>query len=271
MSAVLGPQVSARTAPALRSWGTLAMVERNLMIYRHSWLILVAEIFEPVLYLLAFGVGIGGLVGNVPGLSDADVPYAEFVAPALLATTAMNGAMNETTFNLFNKLKTNHTYESILTTPMTVRSVALGEVCWALLRGALVTVGFLVAVTVFGLVHSPLVLLVVPGALLVGFAFAALGLAVVTYLRDWQDFQYIQLAMLPMFLFATTFYPLEVYPGPVRLLVECLPLYQSIELIRQPSLGQFGVELLVPATYLLALGGLALMLAFRRLDRTLRS
>lgn len=77
--------------------------------------------------------------------------------------------------------------------------------------------------------------------------------------------------MLPMFLFATTFYPLDVYPRPAQLLVECLPLYQSIELIRQPSLGEFGVELLLPAAYLLALGGLALMLAFRRLDRTLRS
>ncbi|MFF9143705.1 ABC transporter permease [Streptomyces sp. NPDC014861] len=270
MSAVLGPHLSTRSAPAPRSGGVLAMVERNLMIYRHSWLLLVAEIFEPVLYLLAFGVGIGGLVGGVPGLADTAVPYAEFVAPALLATTAMNGAMNETTFNLFGKLRTNHTYESILTTPMTVREVALGEVCWALLRGALVAVGFLVTVTLFGLVHSPLVLLVLPGALLVGFAFAALGLAVVTFLRDWQDFQYIQLAMLPMFLFATTFYPLEVYPRPVQLLVECLPLYQSIELIRQPSLGEFGVELLIPAVYLLTLGVLALMLAFRRLDRTLR-
>ncbi|MFJ8871543.1 ABC transporter permease [Streptomyces sp. NPDC102473] len=266
-----GPHISARPAPALRPRGALAIVERNLMIYRHTWLLLVAEVFEPVLYLLAFGVGIGALVGNVPGLADANVPYPEFVAPALLATTAMNGAMNETTFNLFNKLKTHRTYDAILTTPMTVRGVALGEVCWALLRGALVTVGFLVTVTVFGLVHSPLVLLVLPGALMVGFTFAALGLAVVTYLRDWQDFQYIQLAMLPMFLFATTFYPLGVYPRPVQLLVECLPLYQSIELIRQPSLGQFGAELIFPAVYLLALGGLALMLAFHRLDRTLRS
>ncbi|MFD4375644.1 ABC transporter permease [Streptomyces sp. NPDC058486] len=266
---MLGPHATAPPAPAARTGGALAMVERNLMIYRHTWLLLVAEIFEPVLYLLAFGVGIGGLVGTVPGLADSDVPYPEFVAPALLATTAMNGAMNETTFNLFNKLKTQRTYESILTTPMTVRSVALGEVCWALMRGALVTVGFLIAVSVLGLVHSPLVLLVVPGAVLVGFTFAALGLAVVTYLRDWQDFQYIQLAMLPMFLFATTFYPLDVYPRPVQLLVQCLPLYQSIELIRQPSLGHLGTELLLPAGYLLVLGGAALMLAFRRLERTL--
>ncbi|MYV51550.1 ABC transporter permease [Streptomyces sp. SID3212] len=247
------------------------MVERNLMIYRHTWLLLLAEVFEPVLYLLSFGVGIGQLVGHIPGLPDPSVDYAEFVAPALLATAAMNGAMNETTFNMFGKLKTDRTYESILTTPMTVRDVALGEVAWALLRGTLVTVGFLAVVTAFGLVHSPWALLVVPGALLIGFAFAAVGLAVVTFLRDWQDFQFIQLAMLPMFLFATTFYPLGVYPRPLQIVVECLPLYQSIELLRGPFLGEAGTGLILPALYLLALGGLGLAVAARRLEGILRT
>jgi lipooligosaccharide transport system permease protein len=247
------------------------MVERNLMIYRHTWLLLLAEIFEPVLYLLSFGVGIGQLVGHIPGLPDPSVNYSEFVAPALLATAAMNGAMNETTFNMFGKLKTDRTYESILTTPMTVRDVALGEVAWALLRGTLVTLGFLAVVTAFGLVHSPWALLVVPGALLIGFAFAAVGLAVVTFLRDWQDFQFIQLAMLPMFLFATTFYPLGVYPRPLQILVECLPLYQSIELLRGPFLGEAGTGLILPALYLLALGALGLAVAARRLEGILRT
>ncbi len=271
MAAVLSPQAPERTPAPFRPGRMGAMVERNLMIYRHTWHLLLAEIFEPVLYLLSFGVGIGVLIGHVPGLGDASVRYPEFVAPALLATTAMNGAMNETTFNMFNKLKRDHTYESILTTPMTVRDVAFGEVCWALLRGALVTVGFLVVVTVLGLVHSPWALLVLPGALLIGFAFAALGLAVVTCLRSWQDFQFVQLAMLPMFLFATTFYPLGVYPRPVQLLVECLPLYQSIELVRQPSLGTVGAGLLVPVCYLLAMGALSLAVALPRLERTLRT
>ncbi|MFF2524975.1 ABC transporter permease [Streptomyces liangshanensis] len=247
------------------------MVERNLMIYRHTWPLLLAEVFEPVLYLLSFGVGIGHLVGHVPGLPDPSTGYAEFVAPALLATAAMNGAMNETTFNMFGKLRKDRTYESILTTPMTVRDVALGEVAWALLRGTLVTAGFLVVVTALGLVHSPWALLVVPGALLIGFAFAAVGLAVVTFLRDWQDFQFIQLAMLPMFLFATTFYPLDVYPRPLRVVVECLPLYQSVELLRGPFLGEAGTGLIAPVLYLLALGGLGLAVAARRLEGILRT
>jgi lipooligosaccharide transport system permease protein len=264
------------SAPALprrrpRSGGASAMVLRNLMIYRHTWLLLVAEVFEPVLYLLSFGFGIGMLVGQVPGLADPSVGYVDFVAPALLATAAMNGAMNETTFNMFGKLKTDRTYESILTTPMTVRDVAFGEVCWALLRGTLVSVGFLIVVTAMGLTHSMWALLIIPGALMIGFAFASAGLLVVTYLRDWQDFQLVQLVMLPMFLFATTFFPLDVYPHSIRLLVELLPLYQSIELIRQPFLADMGVHLLVPAAYLTAFGAVSLALALRRLEKTLRA
>lgn len=254
----------------LRRGRAAAMVERNLFIYRHTWFVLAAEVFEPLLYLLAFGVGMGLLIDGVPGLSDAAVTYPQFVAPALLATAAMNGAMNETTFNMFGKLKTDHTYESILTTPMTVRLVAFGEVWWALLRGFIVATGFLAVVSGFGLAHSAWVLLALPGALLTGFAFASIGLLVVTYLRTFQDFQLIQLVMLPMFLFATTFYPLTVYPRPIQLLVEVLPLYHSIELVRQPFLGAPGPQLLVSAGYLAVLGTAALALAVRRLGATLR-
>ncbi|CAG6393838.1 ABC transporter permease [Streptomyces cocklensis] len=249
--------------------GPAALVERNLVIYRHTWYLLLAEIFEPVLYLLSMGVGIGALVGHVPGLGDPSVGYVDFVAPGLLATAAMNGAMNETTFNIYGKLKMLHTYDSILATPLRIRDVALGEVAWALLRGTAVTVVFGAAVAAFGLVHSLWALLILPGALLIAFAFAAAGLAVVTYIRSWQDFQLVQLVMLPMFLFATTFYPLGVYARPVQIAVECLPLYQSIELIREPSLGVVDAGVGWAAGYLLLFGCASMALALRRLERTL--
>ncbi|MFC0557358.1 ABC transporter permease [Planotetraspora thailandica] len=248
-----------------RAW---TMVERNLMIYRHTWPVLLAEIFEPMLYLLAFGVGVGLLVGDVPGLG-ASISYPQFVAPALLATAAMNGAMNETTFNMYGKLTTDKTYESILTTPMSVRSVALGEVFWALVRGAIVATVFLVVVSIFGLANLPEALLVIPSALLIGFAFAAVGLLTVTFLRSWQDFQLIQLVMLPMFLFATTFFPLDVYPRPVQVFVEVLPLYHSVELVRAAFLGTGGNPA-VAVIYLAVLGIVALAVAVRRLEDTLR-
>jgi lipooligosaccharide transport system permease protein len=256
---------------ALRPGRALSMVERNLLIYRHTWPVLLAEIFEPMMYLLAFGIGIGALVGSVPGLADTEVSFPRFVAPALLATAAMNGAMNETTFNMYAKLATEKTYQSILTTPMSSRAVALGEVTWALLRGTIVAATFLAAVSLIGLTGSWTALLVIPAALLIGAAFASLGLVVVTLLRSWQDTQLIQLVMLPMFLFSTTFFPLEVYPRPVQWLVEALPLYHSIELVRACFLGTGWRHALIAIVYLAVLGVVALLIAVRRLDRTLRT
>jgi lipooligosaccharide transport system permease protein len=246
------------------------MVERNLMIYRHTWLLLVAEILEPVLYLGSIGVGIGALVGHIPGLGGTSVRYPEFVAPALLATAAMNGAMNETAFLMYTRLTVDRVYEPILATPMTARQVGLGEAAWAVLRGLVVASAFLLIVTALGLIASPWAILVIPGAVIIGFAFAAAGLVVVTYIRGWADFQNVQLFMLPMFLFATTFYPLGVYPRPVQIVVECLPLYQAIELLRQPALGHVGPGLLLPVVYLATMGLVALSWGLRRLRARLQ-
>jgi lipooligosaccharide transport system permease protein len=157
----------------------------------------------------------------------------------------------------------------MLTTPVSPRDIALGEVGWAMLRGGIEATGFLAVMAAMNLVHSPWALLAVPGALLIGFAFASVGLLVTTYLRSWADFQLIQLVMLPMFLFATTFYPLRVYPAPIRVLVSALPLYHSINLVREPILGSVGAQLLAPAGYLIAMGLAGLWLAVRRLERIL--
>jgi len=249
--------------------GVALMVERNLMIYRHVWPLLVAEVLEPLLYLGSIGVGIGALVGHLSGLGGTSVRYPAFVAPALLATAAMNGAMNETAFLMYARLTIERVYEPILATPMTVRQVGLGEAAWAVIRGMVVTCAFLAIVAALGLIGSAWALLIVPGAALIGFAFAAAGLVVVTYLRGWADFQNVQLVMLPMFLFATTFYPVDVYPRPLQIAVECLPLYQAIELLRQPALGHVGPGLIVPVVYLLAMGLVALGWALQRLARRL--
>ena len=248
----------------LRRTGSL--VERNALIYRRSLTPVLSSIVEPVLYLLTIGFGVGTLVGKVAGV---DVRYAAFVAPGILATTAMNAAFNQTSFAIFVRIKTERIYDAIVPTPLSVADIAVGEVVSAVLSGVFAATGFVVVMLVLGLVVSPDILLAIPGALLVGYAFAAAGLAVTTYMRDFPDFQLIQLVMLPMFLFATTFYPLTVYPSWVRPIIEVLPLYQSIQLLREPALGIFHWDLLVAALYLVAFGSLALALARRRLTRQL--
>ncbi|HUY60118.1 MAG TPA: ABC transporter permease [Solirubrobacteraceae bacterium] len=252
------------TGWTLRRTGSL--VERNALIYRRSLTPVLSSIVEPVLYLLTIGFGVGTLVGKVAGVN---VRYAAFVAPAILATTAMNAAFNQTSFAIFMRIKTEKIYDAIVPTPLSVADIAVGEVVSAVLSGVFASVGFVLVMLVLGLVVSPDILLAIPGALLVGYAFAAAGLMVTTYMRDFPDFQLIQLVMLPMFLFATTFYPLTVYPSWARPIIEILPLYQSIQLLREPALGIFHWDLLVAVLYLVAFGSLALALATRRLTRQL--
>jgi lipooligosaccharide transport system permease protein len=245
---------------------TFSLVERNFLIYRTSLTPLLSSVVEPVLYLLSIGFGVGTLIGSVPGV---DVRYAAFVAPAILATTAMNTTLNQTSFGVFSRIKTEQTYDAIVPTPVSVTDIALGEVLTAVIGGVLSSSCFVLVMAVLGLIESPGILLAIPGSILIGFAFGAAGLAVTTYLRDFADFQLIQLVMLPMYLFATTFYPLSTYPGWLRPLIEILPLYQSIELVREPALGTFGWHLLIASVYLIAFGAIALWIAARRMTHML--
>ena len=253
----------------LRSRGSLHLVERHARVYRHAWLMLVSGLLEPLFYLLSIGVGLGKLVGQVTTPGGGPVSYAAFVAPALLASSAMNGAMYDSTFNVFFRLKYEKLYDAALATPMRAGDVALGEISWALLRGALYAVAFLAVMAAMGLVYSWWALAALPAAVLTGFAFAAAGMACTTYMRTWQDFEFVTLATLPMFLFSTTFYPLSVYPRGIQYLVEITPLYQSVALLRGLTLGLVGPGLLWHVLYLAVLGLAGLLVAGRRIGRLL--
>ena len=256
--------------PLRRAWGSvggrggLFLVERHALVYRHTWLVFVSGVVEPLFYLLSIGVGLGGLVGSVQGIS-----YAAFVAPALLASATMNGALFDSTFNVFFRLKYEKLYDAALATPMRAGDVALGEISWALVRGALYAVAFLAVMAAMGLIHSWWALADLPAAVLTGFAFAAAGMACTTYMRTWQDFEFVTLATLPMFLFSTTFYPLGVYPGPLQLVVRCTPLYQSVAMLRDLTIGRIEPELLGHTAYLAIMGVIGLLVAGRRIGRLL--
>ena len=260
-----------RLTPVLALGGQrwLRMIERNLLVYKHGWLVLFSGFFEPLFYLLSIGFGLGRMVGDVPGPGGQPIPYALFVAPALLAASAMNGAITESTFNFFFKLNYDKTFASILSTPMSPADISVGELAWALIRGALYTVGFIAVLVVLGLVRSPLILLTLPGALLIGFAFAAVGMAATSFMRTWQDFDLIQLVVLPMFLFSGTFFPLDSFPEPARILIQLTPLYHGVDLLRGLSIGVVGPETLVHVVYLTVIGLVGMAIVSRRLDKLL--
>jgi lipooligosaccharide transport system permease protein len=245
------------------------IVVRHLWVLRHGrpWNLVVNGIFEPFLYLLSIGVGIGQLVN---GGSDASA-YAAFVAPALLATSAMNSAVNETTANVWWRVRFDKVYDAIVTTPMRIGDIALGEIAASVLRSTLSSSCFFVVILLLGMVHSWWALLAVPAAVLIAYAFSAAGLAAATYIREPHHHQYLQLVMLPMFLFATTFYPLSIYPPVLQVLVAALPLYQSVELMRGLTTGDLGAGMLAATAYLLVMGVGTTWLARRRLAGLLLS
>jgi lipooligosaccharide transport system permease protein len=248
--------------------GSIHLLERHARVYRHTWLVLASGFFEPLFYLLSIGVGIGQLVGKVT-FDGHPVSYTSFVAPALLATSAMNGAIFDSTFNIFFRLKYAKLYDAALATPMRPADVALGEITWALIRGGLYACAFMVIMLAMGLVYSAWAVFAVPVALLIGFAFAAAGMAGTTYMRSWQHFEYVWLATLPMFLFSGSFYPLSVYPPALRVVVECTPLYQGVALLRGLTLGVTSPVMLLHALYLAVMGLAGLTLASRRISRLL--
>ena len=251
--------------PSVYTGRARALLERSTLVYSRAWLVFLSGIVEPRLYLLAFQVGFGALVDEVTGPGGEPMSYVAFVAPALLAASAMNGAVFDSTFNVFFKFRYNKTYDAMLATPLGPLDIALGEIGWAVVRGGLYALAFLGVMAGFGLATSPWALLLVPVALLVSFAFAAVGMVCATFLKSPAQFDFVQLAVMPMFLLSTTFYPLTVYPEPLQYVVQCLPLYHGIELTRGLSVGFLDVSMIGHVAYLLVLAAAGAYLTAKRL------
>ncbi|MFK3983919.1 ABC transporter permease [Micromonospora sp. NPDC050397] len=249
---------------------SVSVAERNVAALKSAyWVVLVSGFFEPLLYLLSIGVGVGALIGDLTLPGGAVVTYAAFVAPAMLASSAMSGALSETTFNFFGKMKYMKLYDGILATPVRPFEIALGELGWAMMRGTLYSAAFLAIMVAMELTSAVRAVAAFPAAVLVGFAFGALGMALSTFMRSWQDFDLMGSAQFALFLFSGTFVPAQSYPVVLRWLVEVTPLYRAVDLIRGITTGTGGLVRLVDVLYLLAATGLGLLVASRRMGRLL--
>lgn len=255
--------------PVLRR--AVRMVQRSLVVYRHDWMVIFSGFFEPLFYLLSLGIGLGGMVPEVGGLS-----YTAFVAPGLLASSCLNGAISDGLFNVWFKLHYQKTYESILATPMRVADVVLGEVMWALMRGSLYATGFMAVVLLLGewrgprILLSPLAVLALPAAIVCAAAFSAMAVCLCSFVRRREDFEYVMgLLVMPMFLFSGIFYPVSQLPGTIRWVFQVVPLYHAVELLRACTTGAMGVGVLWHLAYLMVVGTLAFGVALRRLERAL--
>ena len=253
--------------PAVRpSHRVRHLLERNWLGFKSFWWVIIAGFFEPVFYLFSIGIGIGALVGDVTLSNGEFVPYAAFVAPAMLAASAMNGAVYESTFNIFFKLKYGNTYKAALATPIGPGDIAVSEIVWSLSRGAIYSSAFLIVMAFTGYATSWWALMALPASILIGFAFGAVGMASTTFMNSWQDFDKVQLVTMPLFLFSGTFYPLSVYPAFIQGFAKISPLYHGVELVRAFTLGNVGPELWPHALFLVIMGLIGFSVVGRRLE-----
>ena len=243
-----------------------AVVQRGLVAARSSsWVVVLSGFFEPVFYLASFGIGLGMLIGDVQTSAGVEVPYAAFIAPALLAVSAMNGAIYDSTWNVFFKMNYAKLYEAMLSTSLGPLDVALGEIVYALLRGLVYASGFLVIMQFAGLNLSWTAILALPAVLLIAFGFASLGMAVTSYMKVFQHMDLINFVLLPMFLFSATFYPITVYPEWVQAIVKAFPLWHGVELVRGLTTGALYPGMLWHVLYYVVMIGVGLILTTKRL------
>ena len=245
------------------------MIERHVVAYRRQWLIVVSGFFEPLFYLLSMRAGLGDLVGTV-SVGGKEVPYDAFVAPALMASSAMNGAIFDSTGNVLHRLKYSRIYDAALATPMSPADVATGEIGWALIRGQLYAISFLAVMAALGLANSWWSLMALPACALIGLTFAALGFLGTTYMRGYSDMDMVTTLTMPLFLFSATFFPISAY-GSWAWVVQLSPLYHGVALVRAANEAVWTTSLLGHVAVLTAVALVALVLAARRLDTLLRT
>lgn len=269
MSATTTAYRRARQAGGVRSLysgNARAVLGRGLLATRSTnWWIVITGAFEPIFYLLSLGLGLGGLIGSVTDSSGNEIPYAAFIAPALLAVSAMNGAIYDSTWNVFFKMHFARLFQGMLATRLGPLDVALGEISLALLRGAAYGVTFLLVMQALGLNLGWSAFLALPAIVLIAFGFASIGMGITSYLKTFQQMDVIPLILLPMFLLSATFFPISVYPEPVQWFIMALPLWHGVELVRGLTTGVLTVAMLGHVAYYLGMIALGLIFTTRRL------
>lgn len=254
-----------RMLGSLYAGNATSVMQRGFRATRSTnYLVVISGFFEPVFYLLSMGLGLGALISGVD-VAGGEISYAAYIAPALLAVSAMNGAVFDSTWNVFFKMNYSKLYQGMLATSLGPLDVALGEIMLALLRGAMYAAGFMVIMQALGLNLSWTALLALPAVMFIAFGFASFGMAITSYMKTFQQMDWISFVMLPMFLFSATFYPITVYPEPIQYVVQALPLWHGVELVRGLTTGVLHAGMWWHVLYYLAMIAVGLVVTTRRL------
>ena len=243
------------------------VLQRSWITFKSStYLVVLSGFMEPLLSLAVFGFGVGQFVGDITLADGRSISYASFIVPGLLATSAMMGAVMDSTWNVYFKMHESRLYQAMLSTSLGPMDVALGEIAWALLRGALYSTSFMIVVTPLGLVHSWWGLLTIPAGVIIGFGFASLGMAATSYIKGFQQLNLINIVLMPLTLFSGSFFPLSVLPDWLALIIRWTPLSQGIEMMRMCTLGTIDSGIFIHVAYFAIFIAGGLYLTTRRLN-----
>jgi lipooligosaccharide transport system permease protein len=254
------------------SWRSLRVWQRNADVLRETWFLnFLPPLLEPVMYVLAFGFGLGSLISSVVYLG-VPMTYLHFMAPGVIAVAIMFWSYFETTYASFVRMYYQKTFDAILATPLLVEDVIAGEWLWGATKSVLASVIMLVVLSFFKLVVWPAGLWVIPIAALGGLLFSALGLITTAVCPKIDTFNLpIFILIFPMFLFSGTFFPIDVLPKGAMWVANVLPLTHVSFLIRGACLGQMPPHWILSLIYLgfatVILSGAAILLMRRRLVR----
>ena len=246
--------------------------EHRFLQYRRTFRASIFTSFlSPVMFLTAMGLGLGSYVSNSSALGG--VPYLVFLAPGLLAATAMQSASFEATFPIINGLTWNKIFQAMHATPITPRDIALGNLAWIVARLTLITTIFTIVIVLLGAAESPLIVLAMPAAVLTGMAFAGPIAAFAATQKTPNKFAAIfRFGITPLFLFSGTFFPISSLPAILQTLAWLTPLYHGVALTRGLSLGTIANDppaAAVHVIYLTALATLGAWLTVRNISRRL--
>jgi lipooligosaccharide transport system permease protein len=249
-----------RLSKALRLW------QRDATIYKHTFQFnILPNFFEPFLYLLAMGLGLGAYLARIKGYR-----YLDFIAPGLVATAAMFGTTFEVTFNAFVKMQFGKVYDAVMSTPLTIEDIGLGEMLWGTTRSLIYGTVFIAIASMFGVVHSWLAVLTPIAVFLTGMMFSVIGLSFTASIPIIDYFSYYwTMFITPMFLFSGIFFPLDRMPGWVQGLAWFIPLHQAVNLMRALILtGDVG-SAMAAGLWMLVVTGALLVLPMNLLRRRL--
>lgn len=252
--------------PDVRLRSAWRLWQRNASIYSRTWKInILPNFFEPFLFLLAMGLGLGGYLARFEG-----VRYMDFIAPGLAATAAMYGTTFEVTFNCFVKMQFGKVYDAVMSTPLSIEDVGLGELLWGTTRALIYGLAFLGVAAAFGVIHSWHAVFSPAAIALIGMMFSVIGLAftVVVPMIDYLSY-YWTLFITPMFLFSGIFFPLERLPAWVETVAWFTPLYHGVSLMRALLLTGDAAAALLSAGWILVVTGALFVLPLNLLHRRL--